>query len=178
MGDLFHGRVTNQDIEKIFQVMLTYPCRKRHTFILLTKRAERMRDFVRANYPGLAQCAPHIWLGVTAENQERAAERIPVLLQIPAVVHFVSVEPMLGPVDMDRILLTDPDGNNLHGMDVLDVIRWVICGAETGPRKRSMDPAWAVALRDQCIEADVPFFFKRDSDGGRLLDGQKWEQFP
>ena len=130
---------------------------------------------------------PNLWLGVTAENQARADERIPILLQIPAAVRFVSVEPMLDPV-----LLTDMEGPDIYkrrwledwivpggdgSMDTLG-LDWVICGAETGPGKRGMRRDWARALRDQCVSADVPFFFKKDSTGSRLLDGRMWEQMP
>ena len=90
---------------------------------------------------------PNLWLGVTAENQAQADKRIPVLLDISATVRFVSVEPMLGPVDLAK------------------KIDWVICGAETGPGKRSMRLEWAISLMRQCHEADVPFFFKKDSMG-------------
>jgi|WetSurMetagenome_2_1015567.scaffolds.fasta_scaffold00191_55 protein gp37 len=159
---------------------------------------------------------PNVWLGATVENQEAANERIPLLLKTPAAKRFISVEPMLGPVDLNGI---DVDGD--HVMDALKSISWceswerdwspeatgvpfeeareyyideggvwpptdergacldwVIVGAETGPKKRLMDPAWALDLRDQCASAGVPFFFKKDSDGRRELDGEVWEQFP
>lgn len=118
----------------------------------------------------------NMWLGVTVEDQQRADERIPLLLECPAVVRFVSVEPMLGPVDL-RL-------DHKHAVE--PVIDWVIAGGETGPGARRADPEWLESLRDQCIAGDVPFFFKghgteamRKSDSGyMLLDGREWREFP
>jgi protein gp37 len=123
---------------------------------------------------------PNVWVGVTAENQEQADKRIPLLLQVPAAVRFVSVEPMLGPVDLSMYLpgegfpVTDPyldapDGAQLgryrrgiHTWEpVLPGLDWVICGGESGPKARPMHPDWARSLRDQCQAAGVPFFFKQ-----------------
>ena len=158
MGDLFHERVTWMDIELIFNVMVK--CRQ-HTFLILTKRAERMHDFVSTCFPGLDQCSSHIWLGVSAENQQAADERIPLLLQTPAAVRFVSCEPLLGLID-----LFDVDGNIAQSMPErslfpADLIDWVIVGGESGPGARPMHPNWARSLRDQCQAAGVPFFFKQ-----------------
>jgi protein gp37 len=126
----------------------------------------------------------NVWLGCTVENQEAANERIPLLLKTPAAKRFISVEPMLGPVDLTDIFL--PNGNRINALDPNDALvpvggprlDWVIAGAETGPKKRPMDPAWAIDLRDQCVSAGVAFFFKKGSDGSRELDGKRWEQFP
>jgi protein gp37 len=108
---------------------------------------------------------PNLRLGVTAENQEQANKRIPILLQIPAKVRFISVEPMLGPVDITKWFSKG--------------INWVICGGETGSGARPMNPDWAESLRDQCIDAGVPFFFKKSGNSGEhLLDGRVWEQIP
>lgn len=185
MGDLFHESVPVDWIYEVFRVMEM--CQQ-HTFMLLTKRPEQMRRMIMGVVTGYAvEHRKNIWLGVTAENQRRADERIPILLQIPAAVRFVSVEPMLDPV-----LLTDMEGPDIYkrrwledwivpggdgSMDTLG-LDWVICGAETGPGKRGMRRDWARALRDQCVSADVPFFFKKDSTGSRLLDGRMWEQMP
>lgn len=87
---------------------------------------------------------PHVWLGVSAEDQQRADERIPILLDTPAAIRWLSAEPLLGPLDLDR-----------SGLD------WVVVGGESGPGARPMDPHWARSLRDQCAEADVPFLFKQ-----------------
>lgn len=101
---------------------------------------------------------PNVWLGVTAENQQAADERIPTLLQTPAAVRFVSVEPMLGPVDLEKLLGSAYEArtvqNGWHGID------WVIAGGETGPGARPMHPDWARSLRDQCQAAGTPFYFK------------------
>jgi protein gp37 len=142
---------------------------------------------------------PNVQLGVTAENQARANERIPILLQIPAAVRFVSVEPMLGAVNLERWMwpthwhhdskyqtpeeaiaagaYAEKKPQALVSADAR-FLNWVICGAETGPGARFMRHRWAEILRDQCRDANVPFFFKRDSDGSRTLDGQLWEQYP
>jgi len=107
---------------------------------------------------------PNVWLGVTTENQQRADERIPILLQIPAAVRFVSVEPMIGSVDIDGYLgFNGPRrmGDGLMYYWVAPKIDWVICGGETGPGARPMHPDWVRSLRDQCQKAGVPFFFKQ-----------------
>jgi protein gp37 len=197
MGDLFHEDVPHSAIQKVlYRVRMA----KWHTFLILTKRPERMRAFFMQYY--VTGHIPNLWLGVTAENQARADERIPILLQIPAAVRFVSVEPMMGPVDLSWCNYT---------------LDWVICGGETGPGARPMHPDWARSLRDQCQEAGTPFFFKswgnycapsqmpedtyrgweyhhgtencwREDDptpwevgkkaAGHLIDGQEWRQFP
>jgi protein gp37 len=117
---------------------------------------------------------PNWWLGVTAENQRTADERIPILLRIPAKVRFVSIEPMLGPVDLTKmnngcgelynaltaeVTLRSDKSYKFKTSDT-DPLDWVICGGETGPGARPMHPDWVRSLRDQCIAADVPFFFK------------------
>ena len=105
---------------------------------------------------------PNLWLGVTACNQAETDAKIPRLLETPAAKRFVSVEPMLGPVDFSRVTCPDNLGIDtqiwpLHGKGGLD---WVICGGETGPGARPMHPDWVRSLRDQCAGAQVPFFFK------------------
>lgn len=128
---------------------------------------------------------PNLWLGVTAEDQKAADERIPLLLQCQAAVRFVSVEPMLGPVDITPWLgpvHADAIGADWRREDVPaiqmgesvfpaadshpwhDGLNWVICGGETGPGSRPMHPAWVLSLRDQCKAAGVPFFFKSWGD--------------
>ncbi|UZQ86986.1 phage Gp37/Gp68 family protein [Thermoclostridium stercorarium] len=123
----------------------------------------------------------NIWLGVTAENQQRADERIPILLQIPAAVRFVSVEPMLGPVDIYRWLrchICSNNGSYYNPNDEVEecpicssedpsLLDWVICGGETGPGARPVHPDWVRSLRDQCQDAGVPFFFKSWGEWGR-----------
>lgn len=123
------------------------------------------------------EAPPNVWIGGTVENQ-KATERISHLLKIPAQFHFLSCEPLLGQV----------------GLSHLDQIDWVICGGESGPNARPMHPDWARSLRDQCVAAEVPFFFKQwgewgDRGGtwmgrvgkkaaGRLLDGREWSEVP
>ena len=131
----------------------------KHTYLVLTKRPERAYDILRCYHK-----VSNIWLGVTAENQEQADKRIPVLLQIPAAVRFVSVEPMLSKTDLSPYLepttYTKSDGGRKGFRRVEYGLDWVICGAETGPGARLMDTLWALDLRDQCQKAGVPFFFK------------------
>jgi protein gp37 len=158
------------------------------TYQLLTKRAQNIADRLPADWGG---GYPNVWIGVTCENQEQADKRIPILLQIPAKVRFVSVEPMLGPVDLTRIIYdrqTVIDSlKGLHGWPLPHAdgpkLDWVICGGETGPGARPMHPDWVRSLRDQCVAAGVPFFLKQMEVDGRLvkmpkLDGQRWAQWP
>lgn len=188
MSDLFHEALPVGDIEPIFRVIQATP---QHTYFILTKRPERM-DVAwgsllfhhNGGYPH--NPLPNVLLSVTIENQEMADKRIPVLLQIPAAVRFISVEPMLGPVNIPPSLWThkewesvgqDPDiaGARLVLSKGID---WVICGAETGPGKRPMKLEWARDLRDQCRDAGIPFFFKRDGDGNGTLCGQEYHEWP
>lgn len=117
---------------------------------------------------------PNVWLGVSAEDQKTANERIPVLLETPAAVRWLSAEPLLGPVEIDDFLW--PAG----GRPALD---WVVAGGESGPGARPMDPSWPRSLRNQCICARVPYFFKQwggttAKAGGCELDGRTWRQMP
>lgn len=208
MGDLFHPDVPDEFITAVWNTMRACESRDSgHVFQILTKRPDRMVDLVRrlrfdnrgdgrvflasdqnASESGWPLGAGHlgssglqnVWLGVTAENQAAADERIPVLLQVPAAVRFVSCEPLLAPIDFRTV-----PGFNRSGTAGQELIRnfWVIVGGETGPGARPMDPQWARALRDQCKHAGVPFFFKRW--GGRKygprdreLDGRMWEEMP
>lgn len=183
MGDLFHPDVKMEWFNLIWSVM--YESR-RHVFMLLTKRPEQIM-IVQHHWNMV--WPSNIWLGVTAENQARADERIPLLLQIPAAVRFVSVEPMLGPVDLNGTGMgqaigpcghcgetkSNPGCEACMGIPSLD---WVICGAETGPGARPMNPEWAWDLRDQCAEAGVPFFFKKWSGGRRMEPGEMPREIP
>ncbi len=184
MGDLFHEDVPFDFVGEIFDVMDATP---EHTYQILTKRPKRMASFMdwmnaETYDPSVGLYGPikwpsNVWLGVTAENQEQADKRIPILLQILAAVHYVSIEPMLSSIDLDGYLgdlvqLSDYDGHIGDGLD------WVICGAETGPDKRPMQLDWARSLRDQCIAAGTSFFFKKDSNGNHTLDGVLHEEFP
>jgi protein gp37 len=248
MGDLFHEDVPDEFIDQVFGVILA--CRvlnniPNHTFLILTKRPERMVRYLTEREPVellkawaniapvrtdneditfdelvYSECChdwdkngrnskgseykpwgyvqklwplPNVWLGVTAENQEQADKRIPILLQIQAAVRFVSVEPMLGPISLGAWLLSpgwiptyyDPDNCNGYpsAEPTNENIQWVICGGESGPGARPIHPEWARNLRDQCVAAGVPFFLKQMDVAGKLvkmpeLDGQRWAQWP
>ncbi len=171
MSDLFHKDVPFEFIDRVFAVMAEA---HRHTFIVLTKRPERMLEYMSGDRysarrvfdltSGLAgkfDCdlywpLPNVWLGVSAENQASADERIPLLLQTPAAVRFVSCEPMLGPINLSPWV--DPRLNVINRPQKLD---WLICGGESGPGARPMNPDWARSLRDQCQAAGVSFYFKQ-----------------
>jgi len=157
-NDLFHEDVPFVFIHRVWDTMKACP---QHTFLVLTKRPYRMLAFTQWMAGGddisIAEWPRNCWLGVTAENQQRADERIPILLQIPAAVRFVSVEPMLGPVDLNGHFPYQgfPDTHDHGG------IGWVICGGESGPGARPMHPDWARSLLRQCQAAGVPYFFKQ-----------------
>lgn len=188
MSDLFHEDVPKQFIVKVFNMMFKT---KQHTYMVLTKRPERMMEFLIDQtildgkpVPGW-NLGENIWLGVSVENQETADKRIPLLLQTPAAVRFVSVEPMLGPISLhgwDGQLMRDYIGGN--GSEKRGPLDWVICGCESGPGARPFSEDWARRLKDQCVEADVPFFYKqgRHTNGQNIkmpvLDGQVWDQYP
>lgn len=229
MGDLFHEDVPREWIDRVFHIMALTPW---HTYMVLTKRAERMLEYLsdpitQKLYPGLP--LPNVWLGVSIEDQDTANERIPHLLQTPAAIRFISAEPLLGPVDLRNPLhlmvhfttpMHYPTGqigettfrweksyniNDPEKRPIDSAIDWVICGGESGPGARPMHPDWPRTLRDQCIAAGVPFFFKQwgewatvasiyrrpacandDQDlfrfgkkqAGRHLDGRTWDEFP
>lgn len=171
MGDLFHEDVTGEWRRRVALVMANCP---QHTFLMLTKRPQYVGAFNRATeYVGGVE--PNWWLGVTVCNQAEANEKIPVLLQTPAALRFVSIEPMLGPVNLGGMIgqgahcphcgdidLVDEDGCcRTCGRDAIWYgVDWVICGGETGAGARPMHPRWVRSLRDQCEAAGVPFFFK------------------
>ena len=158
--------VPDEFIVEVFAVMARAP---RHVFQVLTKRPERMLAFCsrEAHWWGnKAEIAaredygkplPNVWLGTSVENQRWADIRIPLLLQTPARVRFISAEPLLGPVDLRSYTWTKEQGAMRPRLD------WVICGGESGPGRREMDLDWARSLRDQCRAAGVPFFFKQKS---------------
>lgn len=158
MSDLFHQEIPDHFIDKIFCSIFATP---QHVFQILTKRAERLADISsHLVWPN------NLWMGVTVESG-KYAHRIDLLRQVPAAVRFLSVEPLIGPVpDLD-----------LHGID------WVIAGGESGPGARTMRKVWIEEVRDQCMSAGVPFFFKQwggfnKKKAGRLLDGREWNQYP
>lgn len=154
---------------------------------LLTKRPENVAEMVPETWfpdrsvEEWAGWPDNAWIGTTVEDQERANERIPHLLALPAPVRFLSVEPLLSPVSF-RWASWVPLINGWH-LDGLKGIGWVIVGGESGPRHRPFDPEWARTIRDQCREAGVPFFFKQHGGrtptaGGHELDGHVHHEFP
>lgn len=158
MGDLFHPRVSERFIR---DVLLRMELAAQHTFQVLTKRPER----AAALAPQLAW-PRNLWLGTTIETAGYLP-RIDSLLRVPVEIRFLSLEPLLGPI---------------HDLP-LEQIDWVICGGETGAGARPMAPEWPRLIRDQCLAASVPFFFKGWGRTGlgakrRTLDGHLWEQLP
>jgi protein gp37 len=158
MSDLFHVDVPDAFIESVFQTMARAHW---HSFQVLTKRADRL--------PKLAAKLPwpeNVWMGVSVESRKYVS-RIDHLRKVPAAVRFLSLEPLLGPLP----------ALDLGGID------WVIVGGESGPGHRKPDAAWIRDLRDQCVQAHVPFFFKQwggllSKSGGRILDDETWDQMP
>lgn len=162
MSDLFHKNIPRDFIARVFDTMERAHW---HTFQILTKRSSLMRDFLRRRYP-VGRGPAHMWFGVSVENGSMKS-RIRHLVDSPAGVRFLSVEPLLGPMGP----------LDLAGLD------WVIVGGESGPGARPMHASWARDLREQCLAGDVAFFFKqwggfRPKSGGRELDGREWNQFP
>ena len=203
MSDLFHPAVPDEFIDRVFAVMAQSP---RHTFQILTKRPERMRDYLSWEFRGASidQASkgrvdpmlalskqfvlPNVWLGVTVENQQAADDRIPLLLQCPAAVRWISVEPMLGEIDLRWIaawdgMATKPRSETetvvTDRFDGLRCIDWVVCGGESGKNARPMHPDWARSLRDQCAVAGVPFLFKQWGEWAPAPPdaGKSWEAF-
>jgi protein gp37 len=175
MSDLFHPDVPDDYIAAIWEVMLYA---NQHTFQILTKRPQRMARLV-------GRRLPNVWVGTSVENQRYADLRIPHLLATPAAVRFLSIEPLLGPVDLEAYLLDEPEHEELGPR-----LDWVIAGGESGPGARPMHPEWVRSIRDQCTDAGVPFFFKQWGEhddrrarvgkkrAGRILDGRTWDQMP
>jgi protein gp37 len=162
MSDLFHEGAPDEFIDQVFGVMGT--CR-RHTFQVLTKRPERMRDYLIANH-ARGSDTPNVWLGVSAENQATADERIPILLQTPAAVRFVSTEPLLEPVDIRRWIV---GCNDYRDPPEHAGIHWVIVGGESGPNARPCNVEWIRDIVRQCKAAGVRVFVKQI--GGLAFNG-------
>lgn len=175
MTDLFADFVSDEMLDKIFHVIALCP---QHTFQVVTKRASRMCAYVSSLQPRWDSEAPagmvpdvrahaianaisqwplpNVWLGVSAERQQEWDERLEQLGATPVAVRFVSVEPMLGPIDVGNAF-----DQALPGGSPYKPIDWIICGGESGPKARPMHPDWARSLRDQCHESGVAFFFKQ-----------------
>lgn len=185
MSDLFHEDVPFYFIDQVFLKMAESA---QHTFQILTKRPERMAEYLKLfeeephphfDYKMMYRQAtddhfgnedlilnkdnwplPNVWLGTSVEDQQQADERIPHLLQCPAAVRFLSCEPLLGPVELG-LLGTTPKEWGYGYSAIYNHLNWVIAGGESGPGARPMHPDWVRSLRDQCVAADVPFFFKQ-----------------
>lgn len=222
MSDLFHEKVADEQIAAVFGVMVACP---QHEFIVLTKRAKRMLEWFRwyegssgagahpfaafaaaAEYTSMPQMLldedwplTNVTVMVTCEDQQRADERVPLLLQCPAVRRGISYEPALGPIDVDEWLHSRIDwsyfvGPCKHGRDPWTrcddgcdhsrpAIDHVIAGCESGHGARPADVAWFRSLRDQCLEAGVAYFLKQMQVDGELvklpeLDGKVWDEVP
>jgi len=158
MSDLFHQDVPLHYIQLVFDVMYRADW---HRFQVLTKRADRL-----AELDGSLEWSDNVWMGVSVESSEHF-DRIDYLRRTHAVLKFLSLEPLLGPLQ----------GLNLKGID------WVIVGGESGPHARPVEETWVLDIRDQCRKARVPFFFKQwggqnKKRSGRLLNGRTWDEMP
>jgi protein gp37 len=163
MSDLFQPGVPNEFVEATSRVMVTANW---HTYQVLTKRSERLRELLSAELQFAAK-QHHIWWGVSVENKKHGLPRIDDLRRAPAAVRFLSVEPLL---------------EDLGELD-LSGIHWVIVGGESGPGARPIQKEWVISIRNQCREQRVPFFFKqwggvRKKAAGRLLQGRTYDEYP
>jgi len=170
MSDLFHADVPDVFARGCFETMLAAD---HHVYQLLTKRPARAARFINRKHADLfgGEGLPsHIWMGTSVEDQ-RVDYRVRHLLDVQARIRFLSCEPLIDALDLSPFL-TEVSG-----------IHWVIAGGESGPGARPLEASWVRALRDQCLEAGVPFFFKQwggrtPKAGGRELDGDTWSQYP
>lgn len=163
MSDLFQDGVPDLYVENVVRVMEMADW---HTYQVLTKRAERMRDLLKTSI-SFGASLKHVWWGVSVEDRKYGLPRIDVLRAAPAALRFLSIEPLLE--DLGQIDLTG--------------IGWVIVGGESGPGARPLDKSWVISIKEQCLAANVPFFFKqwggvRKSEAGRLLDGRTFDEMP
>jgi protein gp37 len=158
MSDLFHEEVPLDFIQRVFDTMARCP---QHTFQVLTKRSQRLREVAdKLTWP------PNVWMGVSIED-DRVIHRVHDLQQTPASVRFLSCEPLIGPIDALP----------------LDEIHWVIVGGESGPKARAMKPEWVESILNQCSLAGIPFFFKqwggvRKDLTGRILHERTYDEMP
>ena len=158
MSDLFHESIPLEFVRRVFQTMNETP---QHTYQVLTKRAELLEE-----RSPLLKWTPNIWMGVSVENSDYTA-RIDHLRKTHAKTKFLSLEPLLGPLE----------DLNLESID------WAIAGGESGPGSRPMNPLWVRSIRDQCLHAGVAFHFKQwggtnKKKTGRMLDGRTWDEWP
>ena len=163
MSDLFHELIPFEYVDRVFETMATAD---KHTYQILTKRPERMRDYMLRSEDAQNEPLPNVWLGTSIEN-DRHVFRADILRETPAAVRFISAEPLLGPLP----------SLDLTGID------WLIVGGESGSGARAMNAAWVKDLRDRAVEAGTAFFFKQwggrtPKAGGRMLDGREWSEYP
>lgn len=206
LADVFDNAVDPQWRADLFALILATP---NLDWLLLTKRIGNVRGMLaelsHGNDPDLSLLdmmpLPNVWIGATITSQDEADRDIPKLLQVPARVRFLSMEPLLGPVDLDSAarlpcpnshgIVMDPETGSYDCCRACDFtglsyewgIDWVIVGGESGPGARPMHPEWARSLRDQCQAAGVPFLFKQwgehapnwlNDDAGNKIDGSEW----
>lgn len=167
MADIFHADVQNEWLEQIWDMIFDTP---HHQYFILTKRPERIMPFKawmeKSRYRNIVY--DNIWLGTSVEDQRTAKQRIPELMNEDGLKKFLSIEPLLGPVDLRALF--DFYAHRLG---------WVIAGAETGPGARPMNLDWARAIRDECRPIEIPFFLKAvDARHNRILDGRTWDERP
>ena len=163
MSDLFHEEVPFEFVREVFLRMSEYD---QHTYQVLTKRPDRMLDFVE--WADGLEWPAHVWAGVSVENQFWADCRIPALTRVPAKIRFLSCEPLIKEIELS------------HHLRHID---WVIAGGESGHKSRPMLAEWAIRIRDDCLDAGIPFFFKQwggkfSKAGGRELEGRTWDEMP
>ncbi len=161
MSDLFHASIFFSTIDEIYNVMEACP---QHTFQILTKRPERMLEYYNWKREGNGLKfgrwpLTNVWIGTSIETQETANGRLKTLLTIPAMVRFVSAEPLLGRVNLGQALAAEV--TDMVKWALRQQLHWVIVGGESGPDARPMHPDWARDLRDECVDLGIPFFFKQ-----------------
>lgn len=211
-GDLFHENVTGKTINEVWMTMINA---KWHTFMIATKSLAKLLWWTKTaaeakQWPVDEVWPDHIYLGTVVERQFDVFQRLPMLLQIPAAVRFVNVEPLLEPIELtpylgeeywwcptceaeiDSTRVTYDEKHDSCGdfVEVRGGINWVICSGQKGLEAKPIHPHWVQSLRNQCVNAGVPFFFK---DWGnwipysqcpecknvtRLLDGREWDEYP
>ncbi|KPF84528.1 hypothetical protein IP70_15835 [alpha proteobacterium AAP38] len=188
LADVFDNQVAPEWRQDLWNLIRQTP---HLDWLLLTKRPQNIAKMLPADW---GNGWPNVWLGTTVENQTEADRRIPNLLAVPAVVRFLSCEPLLGPIDLHPWLLYEPCPNSLDGL-LMDpetgqhecchrcdftgighdlAVHWVIVGGESGPGARPMHPDWARSLRDQCVVAGVPFLFKQWGEWAPNVGAVDW----
>ena len=200
LADVFDNKAPHEWRKDLFDLIRKTP---RLDWLLLTKRPENMAAMLPADWN---EGYPNVWLGVTTEDQERADRRIPILLNTPAAIRFVSYEPALGPVDFTNLCnghyflnaftgtrWHDAPGDYSGRSDLCHSVDWIIAGGESGPDARCPRKQWFTSVRHQCAAAGLPFFFKQwgewhhdgnngvrigKSRAGALLDGREHREFP